>query len=53
MFNTKCGCPGCKGETTSFTRGAWKSRKNHHGNYYGSYKNPKAKHHSKRHRHMH
>jgi hypothetical protein len=44
MFNTKCGCPDCKGEKIPNSRGAWKSRKNRHGKPYGSFKNPTAKH---------
>ena len=48
MFNTKCGCPDCRGEKIPYTRNAWKSRKNCHGNTYGLFKNPNAKHHGRR-----
>ena len=35
MFNTKCGCPYCKGINVPDTRNAWKSRKNKHGRGFG------------------
>jgi len=38
MFNTKCGCPYCKGEKIPNSRWGWKGRKNKHGNTYGSFK---------------
>lgn len=44
MFNTKCGCPDCKGEKVPTSRWGWKGRKNKRGNMYGSFKNPTAKH---------
>ncbi|GAH78928.1 unnamed protein product [marine sediment metagenome] len=50
MFNTKCGCPYCKTGAILHSRNQWKSRRNKHGNFYGSYKNPTAKHHGRRHR---
>ena len=48
MFKSKCGCPDCKGEKVPMNRRQWKSRKNSHGNYYGSFRNPTAKHHGRR-----
>jgi hypothetical protein len=44
MFNTKCGCPDCLRQSVPHTRVGWKSRKNKSDNYYGSHKNPTAKH---------
>ena len=43
----RCGCPDCRGESIPFSRNEWTRRKNKNGNPYGSYKNPKAKHHSR------
>lgn len=44
MFNTKCGCPYCKGVKIPTTKWGWKGLRNKRGNMYGSYKNPTAKH---------
>ena len=47
MFQTKCGCPYCKGEYVADTRNAWKSRRNKHGRGFGVHpkpKKPKPKH---------
>lgn len=43
-----CGCPDCHGGTIPHTRNQWKGRKNKHGNGYGTFKNPGAKHHGRR-----
>jgi hypothetical protein len=51
MYNTKCGCPDCKGEKAPTSRGGWKSRKNRYGNPYGSHKNPTAHHGGRRQAH--
>ena len=46
--NSRCGCPDCKDGVAPKTRQQWMSRKNKHGNYYGTFKNPAAKHHGRR-----
>ncbi len=48
MFNTKCGCPDCRKQVVVNSRHFWKSRRNKYNNMYGSFKNPTAKHHSRR-----
>lgn len=43
MFNTKCGCPDCRGEKVGFTKAYWKSRKNKNGDHFGVCPKPGAK----------
>jgi len=36
MFNTKCGCPYCKGLPVPDSRSGWKAKRNKKGFTYGS-----------------
>ena len=44
MYQSKCGCPDCLKQPIPKSRNGWKQRKNQHGNIYGSFRNPSAKH---------
>lgn len=41
MFNTKCGCPYCKGQVCPQSRNGWKARRNKRGHIYGFHVKPK------------